>query len=211
MKRIQKNHVFNLKEESRKFDGKVLFLTVLITPFLGNLIEYLGEILLPPAPESLTSLFADWVQPTFVSFVSMAVAPAILEELLFRGVILEGMLQEYSPRKAIIWSAVLFGVVHLNPWQAFGAIIIGLLIGWLYYKTRSVLPGILLHFVNNSLAFFLMLHFGIEANTSDIIGNPLVYYLLLAVSVVIFVGILWYLVQVLKQKPNPALGEVAHP
>ena len=121
-----------------------------------------------------------------ISFISLAIAAPILEELLFRGIILEGFLRNYSPQKAIIWSAVLFGAFHLNPWQAIGAIIFGLFVGWLYWKTNSLIPGIILHFVNNFLVFCLI--FGVDTSAEtfyQLISNWFIYTIIFVLSIAI--------------------------
>ena len=76
-----------------------------------------------------------------------------MEELIFRGIILDGLLRRYSPMKSIIISSVLFGIVHLNPWQFISAFIIGLFSGWVYYRTRKLTLSIIIHFINNLIAF----------------------------------------------------------
>ena len=58
---------------------------------------------------------------------------------------------------AIIFSALIFGAIHLNLAQGLHAFVIGLLLGWMYYRTSSVVPGILLHWINNTVAY-LMFH-----------------------------------------------------
>lgn len=113
--------------------------------------------MLIPMPDSVRDSFMKFLQPNIFSFLTSVIAAPILEEILFRGIILEGFLRNYSPRKAVIWSSVIFGIAHLNPWQAVGAILIGILIGWIYMKTNSLIPGMILHFANNLIAFILMM------------------------------------------------------
>jgi len=69
----------------------------------------------------------------------------VLEEMLFRGVILRGFLQHYPPGLAIAGSAIVFGLAHMNLYQFVVAFVIGGLSGWLYARTRSLLPSIVLH------------------------------------------------------------------
>jgi len=57
---------------------------------------------------------------------------------------------------AIIVSALIFGVVHGNLSQGVHAFIIGLLLGWMYYRTNSIVPGIVLHWINNTLAYIMV-------------------------------------------------------
>ena len=94
------------------------------------------------------------------AFVVVVLAGPILEELLFRGVILNGFLQSYPRRKAIVASAVLFAVYHLNPWQAVPAFVMGLLFGYWRAATGSLWPGIAGHMLANGVAFAARMHAG---------------------------------------------------
>ena len=60
-----------------------------------------------------------------------------------------------GPWLAIAFSALLFGVVHMNWAQGFHGFIMGLLLGWLYYRTGSMMPGIIVHWVNNTVAYLM--------------------------------------------------------
>ena len=107
-----------------------------------------------PMPEFMKQLFLEFAnQNGLFSFIAIVIAAPILEELIFRGIILNGLLQKYSPVKSIMISSVLFGLVHLNPWQFVSALIIGLFSGWVYYKTRKLTLPILIHLMNNLFAF----------------------------------------------------------
>jgi len=81
----------------------------------------------------------------------VVLAGPVLEELLFRGVILHGFLQSYRRRSAIVMSAALFAVYHLNPWQAVPAFLMGLLFGYWRAGTGSLWPGIAGHIVANGV------------------------------------------------------------
>jgi len=85
-----------------------------------------------------------------------------------RGIVLDGLLRNYSPWKAIVWSAVLFGVLHLNPWQFVVGVVVGAAIGYLYWKTKSLYLCIFIHFVNNSIGFYLMMSYPDMSNLSDL-------------------------------------------
>lgn len=84
----------------------------------------------------------------FFAIGAILFAP-ILEEIIFRGIILKGLLTRYGPKYAIIFSSIIFGLIHGKPMQIWGALLIGLIFGWIYYKTKSIGTTILLHsFVN---------------------------------------------------------------
>ena len=112
-----------------------------------------------PVPDSLKKVFQEMSAPNVFAFITAVVAAPLLEEILFRGIILNGLLKNYSPKTAILVSAALFSLVHLNPWQAIPAFLGGALMGWLYYKTNSIIPGMILHFSNNLLATLIGLKY----------------------------------------------------
>jgi membrane protease YdiL (CAAX protease family) len=90
-------------------------------------------------------------------FLSIAIMAPVVEELLFRGAIQGHMLRlGYSPRLALVISALLFGIMHFNPAQSFFAFMLGLAFGWLYYRTGSVVPGMIGHAINNTACALLM-------------------------------------------------------
>ena len=93
--------------------------------------------------------------PVWSAFLLTAVFAPIFEEWLCRGMVLRGLLTRMSPRWAIVISALFFAVIHLNPWQALNAFIIGLVMGYVYYKTGSLWLTMLIHFVNNGTSVVL--------------------------------------------------------
>ena len=86
--------------------------------------------------------------------VSTALMPAIAEEFAFRGIVL-GSLRKYGDTFAIIASAVMFGAMHGNIVQIPFAFILGLVFGFAVCKTNSLIPAIIIHFINNSYAVIL--------------------------------------------------------
>ena len=74
---------------------------------------------------------------------------------------------------AIAVSAVIFAVVHANPAQMPHALLIGLLLGWMYYRTGSILPGIALHWVNNTAAyvFYVLFPFAADMKLTEFFGG----------------------------------------
>jgi len=83
-----------------------------------------------------------------------ALIPSITEEFAFRGFILSGLERGHSTRTAILISAVLFGFLHVLMSlfnQLFASALLGVVLGLLAVRSRSLLPGIVFHFLNNSL------------------------------------------------------------
>ncbi len=86
----------------------------------------------------------------FFTFSAIILAP-LIEETIFRGVLLKGLLQKNKPTKAILISALFFTVVHINPYQIIGAFYFGMLFGYVYNYTQSLGYTIILHASANIL------------------------------------------------------------
>ena len=93
--------------------------------------------------------------PFWSSFLVVAIFAPIFEEWLCRGMVLRGLLTKMKPVWAIVISALFFAVIHANPWQALNAFLIGLLMGYVYYRTGSLILTMIIHFVNNGTAVIL--------------------------------------------------------
>ncbi|MFM8287248.1 MAG: type II CAAX prenyl endopeptidase Rce1 family protein, partial [Planctomycetaceae bacterium] len=83
---------------------------------------------------------------------TIVLAPALCEELAFRGFLLDGLSSRGKAWRGVILSALMFGASHMIPQQVFNATLLGLALGWLTLRTGSLLPAMVLHAVNNSLA-----------------------------------------------------------
>jgi uncharacterized protein len=105
-----------------------------------------------PISDRLRQLFDELFGGGAASFVAIVLVAPFFEELLFRGIILRGLLARMSAAKAVVLSSLLFGAMHANIYQLVDAGLFGLVLGWLYVRFRSTLPCILLHAVTNALA-----------------------------------------------------------
>ncbi|MEM6366141.1 MAG: ABC transporter permease subunit/CPBP intramembrane protease [Planctomycetota bacterium] len=112
--------------------------------------------LYPLSPEAIAAMTpfanqlgsANWLGVLFL----MAVVPAVCEELTFRGFIFGGLARNQSPLRAILVTAIMFGISHGVLQQSITATIVGLLLGWIALRTGSVLPGILIHLTLNGMS-----------------------------------------------------------
>ena len=114
---------------------------------------------LVPVPESLAKDFGDLLllggKPFIVVFLVFALTPAICEELLFRGLLLSG-LRKLGPVAAVVISALLFGLAHASVYRLLPTAFLGAVIGVTRLRTRSILPGMIIHALNNGLALALL-------------------------------------------------------
>lgn len=95
--------------------------------------------------------------PELPAIVAACVLAPVLEEMLFRGVLLRGFLARYPRGLAIGYSSLFFGAAHLNVYQFFFAFCLGLMLGWLFERSRSLIPCIALHGATNAAVLALTL------------------------------------------------------
>ncbi len=107
------------------------------------------------ASESMTQIIGDSFP---LALIIIALAPAICEELMFRGYVLGAMSGKYNPRTAIIISAAIFGIYHMSISKFFTTALIGGLICYVAVKSKSIFPGMLMHFTNNALSVATMFY-----------------------------------------------------
>lgn len=115
---------------------------------------YIQEMM-PELPNLAEREFELIMTSRFGYFIIGLMAP-LVEEIVFRGAILRALLQwKSNPWVGILISAVLFSAIHMNPAQMPHAFLIGILLGWMYYRTDSIIPGVIYHWVNNSIAYLM--------------------------------------------------------
>jgi membrane protease YdiL (CAAX protease family) len=124
---------------------------IIIASEISNVLLYFL-----PMPEFFEKTFETMLDSEyiFISVLSVAIVPAFVEEMLFRGVILNGFKENYSHKKAIIVSSLLFGIVHLNPWQLVTATLFGIASAWVCLKMKSLTLSRYMHLFNNTAAVF---------------------------------------------------------
>lgn len=180
----KKGYISKEKETWSPVSGVFLLMSVLICFATIIIIEQV-QALMPWLPNLMENTF-DILQSGWGGILAIAILGPILEELLFRGAITRVLLKKYNPTKAIILSALVFGIFHINPVQIVTATLMGLLLGWIYYKTASLIPCILIHIVNNSLSVYMGLKYpDVDYSWELFTGTG---YIELIVAIAIFAG-----------------------
>ena len=118
----------------------------------------------------------------FLLFLSICVCAPFFEELFVRGILLRGLLTKMRPGWAIFWSALMFAVMHANLVQGFSALVLGMLLGYTYYRTGCLWLTMLMHFANNALSFVLMKFAPAEASEDMLAVVPVWGYVLMIVA-----------------------------
>jgi membrane protease YdiL (CAAX protease family) len=144
------------------------------------------------------------------TIVTTVVAAPVLEELFFRGIVLENLAKRWNGTVAVLASATLFGIAHAPIWpQALNAFILAILMGYIYLATRSLIPVIIIHAINNGIAYMTLQLTGDQVtDTRQLIGNDNIYWMAYATSAVIVVAFVALLVIKTNNKtPETALHE----
>ncbi len=154
-KRISFKRAFRL----RPVGWPVVAASVLVTIGLIPISDALDRILqtwlvMPPEMEELIKESFRFNNPLYfwLAFLSATIFAGIFEEILFRGFFQKVWETYFSPAWAIAVSSILFAVVHLNPWWLFQILLLGILLGYVAFKSDSVIPGIFIHVLNNAIA-----------------------------------------------------------
>lgn len=165
-KRLSYRDLFNSSRASTAATTMLLVpLILLATPFMLLVMGGVSEILQStfPMSPSTEAQFSTLLTPALPQVVLVCVLAPVLEEMLFRGIILRSFLAQYERWYAIAGSAVVFGFAHGNIYQLVSATLFGLLAGWLYERTRSLVPCIALHAANNVGVMVLSTSAGTDA------------------------------------------------
>ena len=152
---------------------------------------------LVPVPPEFEALLRDLLQIDGTADLVLTVAVAVvlapvLEEALFRGLILHGLARRRGPRSATLWTAAFFAFFHFyNPWQIVPTFLLGLLLGWVVLVTRSLWSSIVLHSAFNGLSLSV---FELSPEPPDgpapLVATGVVLFLLLG-SAALLGGLAW--------------------
>ena len=150
-----------------------------------------------PVPPELEAMLRDLLRidgrlDLLLTVVAVVVLAPVLEEALFRGVILQGLARQRGPRAAALWTAAFFALFHFyNPWQIVPTFFLGLLLAWVVMTTGSLWPSIVLHAAFNGLSLAV---FAVPMRAPDapagLIVTGVVLFLLVG-SAALVAGLAW--------------------
>ncbi len=170
----------------------VMMFTNLIDAFLGYVLKY------PPVLNQIQTgislplpLNNGWW--LVLSIFLLALLPAITEELIFRGIVLQGLRKNYSDIVAICVSALFFALMHASLQQLIYPLLIGLVFGWLAIRTGSIITTMIAHFLNN-LIVVVMAYIKVNYNFEFGAFQNVWWYYLLAFALLLVTGVIIYLI-----------------
>jgi ABC-2 type transport system permease protein/sodium transport system permease protein len=152
--------------------------------------------------EELVKKFEGWARqfqamPLWLILVTMAIVPAVFEELCFRGFLFSALRRRISGTWTVVASAALFGFFHevFIPGKLVSTTALGLVLGWARLRTGSILPGILLHAMNNGLLLSVIYYkdalaargWGIQEQEH----LPLTWHVAAALGIAMGAGLIW--------------------
>ncbi len=147
-------------------------------PFFGEYYEFFSRLMEQMTKDKATMIV-----------LAVIMAP-IFEEIVFRGIIQKGLINKgMNPATAIIIASVVFGLVHANPWQFVGAVLLGCVLGFVYDMTKSLLLPILLHAFNN-LCSSILIFYGDSESFADVFRIS--EWLVLGIGIILF-AVFYYL------------------
>ena len=147
-------------------------------PFFGEYYEFFSRLMEQMTKDKATMIV-----------LAVIMAP-IFEEIVFRGIIQKGLINKgMNPATAIIIASVVFGLVHANPWQFVGAVLLGCVLGFVYHRTKSLLLPILLHAFNN-LCSSILIFYGDSESFADVFRIS--EWLVLGIGIILF-AVFYYL------------------
>ncbi len=146
----------NEQGRSLKEDIRFLKNISLFPYFLIFLIIFHFGILFPLFSGFLKIRVDTSIDPGIIRFINIFFIAPVLNEIIFRGFILKGLLYSYSVKKAILISSVCFFGAYINPFSInyevlTSSFFLGIFLGWLYYEKRNLILNITIHFLSNSL------------------------------------------------------------
>ena len=189
-----------------RFGGWLVALLCMVATVAAGFCMDAVNAQMPDMPEWLEEALNSLTQGDFlVNLLCVSIFAPIFEEWLCRGTVLRGLLNYQKPDGtrgmkpvwAIVVSAAFFAFIHLNPWQAIPAFALGLLFGYVYYKTGSLKLTMLMHCTNNTLALLIGQFADIDdsaAGWMDVM--PLPAYLILFVLFLAF--LYWFIMELRK-------------
>lgn len=174
---------------------RISFGTVVVAWFfvLFSVGAVLRLMSLVPGYDEFVALTEEYIGNSWSMGLTAVLIAPLLEEILFRGLILEGLLRRMSPARAIGLSALAFGLFHLHPIHIVAAGAMGLALGYIYYRTRALWLVILLHAINNLAAWSQS---GAESAPEPWMEHPLA----LLLSLAFLVSMAWVCLRSLQRR-----------
>ena len=152
--------------------------------------------------------------PRWLLLVTIAVIQPVCEEIFFRGYLFQGLRERFRGPLVVLVTALLFGLFHvlnptlLTPERFLPSTLLGLFLGWVCYRSGSLLPGILLHMLHNGLMLFVVdqpdVLLSSGWNLAEREHLPWLWLAAAAATIIVACGLVWRGGRVLDAAASPA-------
>ncbi len=190
------------EKESKKIKLKSKAKIIFITIFLVFALQFVLSGIIYPAiglDYNITDTFVtdstSSVLSKVILIITLAVTPAIFEELFFRKAIID-FLSPYGKKMALLISALLFGIIHMNLSQGLFAFIIGLIFGGIYLFTNDIKLTMLIHLINNGIGALEM-----------ILPETGVVITVIALIAICIIGFILLIIEILKKETREKIKQ----
>ncbi len=180
-----------------RIDPALILLAILII----MAIDVVSEPLVALFPQTNLDALYDMMNGGLWAIITGVFAAPILEEFLFRGFIQTNLVRFTNPYIGIALSALIFGTIHLIPQQIITATLAGLVLGSIYYFTHSLATVIVIHLLNNGLAYTFWMYFGEQTTLTELLDiNGTTYAILYTVCVLLLILMAFLTLKRLKKQ-----------
>lgn len=186
---LYKKRYFNTDKKSWSLDYPLFTLLLLFGITFSYILAYDPIDRFIALPDIMAGTF-EGLSNNLWGILAISIVGPILEELLFRGSIQKLFMEKATPVKAILISSLIFGLIHGNPAQIVNAFFIGIILGWLYYKTGSLVPSILIHVINNSFSTITYQYIP-DADSIVELTGPATYWYWVIGGALVLTGCIW--------------------
>ena len=177
-------------QHTKKYVGICILIGIATMFLLSGVLNYF-QLLVDKLGFTSTSLSYELNSPKnyLISLVSLALIPAICEELIFRGVITSALKQK-GQIFAIVLSSIMFAMFHFSPSQLIYPICFGLILAIVYLRTNNIIFPILLHFINNALSLSIQYF---SSDTTSVFTHSISNLIYAIITFAIWIWIICYL------------------
>ena len=123
-------------------------------------IDRLVAIIFPMPEFLLEEIMAVFTINTTLDGITIiffaVIAAGIIEEMLFRGLLQQAFERQFNITLGVLFCALVFSFIHLNPWTLIQILLIGIILGVMAWASKSIWPSAIVHAVNNGLAVLLI-------------------------------------------------------
>lgn len=192
-------HLPSFKPEIKRLNLPLILIGLITLLAIGVVIDPVLQAL----PDSNMAALYDMLSGGLWAIATAVIAAPIIEEYIFRGVLQRSFIGATgSVLGGIALSALIFGLIHIIPQQIISAFFAGLVLGTIFYLTHSLFTVIIIHALNNGIAYIQMLYFGTETDVfSASITSPTAYAILYVACLIFIIGLgFWAVKRIARQR-----------